>query len=168
MPMPLTRTADVRNFIHCRGPGDLRLGAPRQFLPLEQTLEHPMNTKPFAIACLSLAALVGCSNGNRKAVAVDHDNTAMNQRDRDKTTKTPLDQSEKTEDVKITAAIRQRLQKEEVSVNAKNMKIITQDGEVTLRGPVKSQAEKDLAEQLAKDVAGSAKVHNELDVEQQP
>jgi hyperosmotically inducible periplasmic protein len=122
-----------------------------------------------AYACLLLPAalLLGCNTSATRATA-DRDNTAVNQRDRDGAAKTPIDQNENKADVQITASIRQRLQKEDVSINAKNVKIITQDGTVTLRGPVKTQAEKDLTAQIAQDVAGSLKVDNQLEVEERP
>ncbi len=50
------------------------------------------------------------------------------------------------------------------SVNAKNVKIITVNGTVTLRGVVESQAEKDSIEARAKKVAGVTKVNNQLEI----
>lgn len=94
------------------------------------------------------------------------DNTDRNQRDRDAAAKTPLDQSEASADVKITAAIRRAIMDDKsMSVNAQNVKIITeQSGAVTLRGPVDSQAEKDAIEAKAKAVAGVTRVDNQLEV----
>ncbi len=69
---------------------------------------------------------------------------------------------------KITADVRSRILKEDVSVNARNVKVITADGHVTLRGPVKNQAEKDLVERIAKDVAGATNVDNQIEVEANP
>ena len=51
-----------------------------------------------------------------------------------------------------------------LSMTAKNVKIITENGMVTLRGPVKSQAEKSKIAQLAKSAAGQMKVDNQLEV----
>lgn len=119
-----------------------------------------------ATFCLPAVLLLGCNQATR--TTADRDNTAVNERDRDQANKTPIDQNENKPDVKTTASIRARLQKEDVSVNAKNVKIITQDGAVTLRGPVKTQAEKDLAEKIAKEVAGDSKVDNQLEVEGNP
>ena len=47
---------------------------------------------------------------------------------------------------------------------AKNVKVITENGVVTLRGPVKSEEEKAKVEELAKDNAGSARVDSQLEV----
>jgi osmotically-inducible protein OsmY len=99
--------------------------------------------------------------------AVDRDNTGVNERDRDDATKTPIDQNENQTDIDITANIRKRVVDTEMSVNAQNVKIITQDGRVTLRGPVKSAAEKQQIEAIATSVAGADKVDSQLEVEQQ-
>jgi len=117
-------------------------------------------------AMLAAVFAVGC-NQNTRAVA-DRDNTAVNERDKPNEALTPIDQNENKPDLNITAAVRQRILKEDVSVNARNVKIITQDGAVTLRGPVKTQAEKDLVEKIAKEVAGDSKVDNQIEVEENP
>ena len=95
------------------------------------------------------------------------DNTAINQRDAADLTKakTPIDQDEDQADLNITAKIRQRVVAEkDFSINAQNVKIMTQDGMVTLRGPVNSKAEVDKIGEFAKDVAGAGKVDNQLEV----
>jgi len=95
------------------------------------------------------------------------DNTAINQRDAADLTKakTPIDQDENQSDIDITAKIRQRvLDQNDFSVNARNAKIITSQGMVTLRGPVNSKQEADTIERIAKEVAGDAKVDNQLEV----
>lgn len=96
--------------------------------------------------------------------AVDRDNTGVNVRDRDDSEKTPIDQNENKTDIDITAKIRQRVVDTEMSVNAQNVKIITQDGKVTLRGPVKTEAEKQQIEAIALAVAGKGNVNNQLEV----
>jgi osmotically-inducible protein OsmY len=48
------------------------------------------------------------------------------------------------------------------------VKIITQNGKVTLRGPVKSEEEKKQIEQIAAEVAGVGNVQSQLEVEAQP
>jgi osmotically-inducible protein OsmY len=97
----------------------------------------------------------------------DRDNTGVNERDRDAATKTPIDQNENQSDIDITANIRKRVVDTNMSVNAQNVKIITQDGKVTLRGPVKSAEEKKQIEELATSVAGAGKVDSQLEIEQQ-
>lgn len=101
------------------------------------------------------------------AIAADgtnSDNTAVNQRDKSGETKTSFDQSEKPIDVQLTAKIRQLVVKDAtLSALAKNVKIISSNGEVVLRGPVKSTAEKDLIAGYAKS-AGATKVTNQLEL----
>jgi hypothetical protein len=95
------------------------------------------------------------------------DNTGINQRDAAdlNKAKTPIDQDEDKADLEITQKIRQRVVgAEDFSVNARNVKIMTQDGKVTLRGPVNSKAEADKIGQFAKEVAGDGNVDNQLEV----
>jgi len=102
----------------------------------------------------------------RPAAAVDRDNTAVNERDRNSTAKTPIDQNENKADVAITADIRKRVVDTKMSVNAQNVKIITQNGKVTLRGPVDSDEEKKQIEDIAREVAGGDNVDSQLEVKQ--
>src|ERR1700693_2243338 len=92
-------------------------------------------------------------------------NTAINQRDRGHENLTPIDQSNKPSDLKMTREIRRALVKDDqLSTDAKNVKVITIDGAVTLRGPVKTDQEKaDIAAKAAQ-LAGDSNVHNELEV----
>ena len=92
-------------------------------------------------------------------------NTGVNARDRGTKAKTPFDQNEKKADIKTTADIRKRVVAEKMSSNAHNVKIITQDGKVTLRGPVKTEDEKKKIDEIAIDVAGAKNVDNQLEVE---
>ncbi len=92
------------------------------------------------------------------------DNTAINVRDRDANAKTPIDQNENQADIDITANIRKQVVDTEMSVDAQNVKIITQDGQVTLRGPVNSAEEKKQIEDIANSVAGAGKVVSQLEV----
>ncbi len=95
----------------------------------------------------------------------DADNTAKNERDRDNKTLTPTDQSETPEDRKLTQAIRQAVMKDSsLTLTAKNIKIITAQGKVTLRGPVNSAEEKTKINELATTAAGQAPVDNQLEI----
>ncbi|MDD2800558.1 MAG: BON domain-containing protein [Methylococcales bacterium] len=92
------------------------------------------------------------------------ENTERNVRDKDNTTLTPEDQKETEADIKITADIRQALVKDEsLSVNAQNVKIITRNGVVTLRGPVENKAESKKIHEIAKQTPGVLKVDNQLE-----
>jgi hyperosmotically inducible periplasmic protein len=116
-------------------------------------------------------AVVGCGEDRSKNNQVSQsqpreaDNTGVNVRDRGGETKTPGDQSESEADRKITQEIRQAITSDDkLSTNAQNVKIIAKDGNVTLRGPVKSEQEKVEIEKKAKQVAGVKKVENQLEV----
>src|ERR1041385_2896519 len=121
----------------------------------------PMKRTLLALACLSGVSLAALA-GNE---ATKPDNTATNERDRSGETKTSGDQSNSSADLKITQAIRQALMKDgELSMTAKNIKVITANGHVTLRGPVKTAQEKAKIDQLAKSAAGGAHIDNQLEV----
>lgn len=93
------------------------------------------------------------------------DNTAVNARDKDAAAKTPIDQNETPEDLKVTADIRKKvLEQPDFSVDARNVKIITADGKVTLRGPVKTETERDIINKIARLVAGEDKVDSQLEI----
>ncbi len=93
------------------------------------------------------------------------DNTKVNARDRNDATLTPMDQSNSETDLKITQEIRKAVVGADgLSFSAKNVKIITQNAHVTLRGPVKSASEKTRIDELARGCAGVTKVDNQLEV----
>jgi hyperosmotically inducible protein len=101
----------------------------------------------------------------QSAASTAPDNSAQNERDRDHQTLTPMDQSNKPEDLKLSSKIREAVVKDDqLSTEAKNIKIITIDGAVTLRGPVETEGERaDIAAKAAQ-IAGDSNVHNELEV----
>jgi osmotically-inducible protein OsmY len=113
-------------------------------------------------AALVLALTVG------GAVAADNvpaDNTGRNERDRSGDTRTPGDQSSKEPDMQITQNIRKAIVADkDLSTNAHNVKIVTVDGAVTLRGPVASTEEKARIDREARAVAGVKKVDNQLEI----
>jgi hyperosmotically inducible protein len=115
-----------------------------------------------AIACLSALSLAALATDDEKSKP---DNTKTNERDRSGDTKTSGDQSNSSADLKVTQAIRQALMKDgELSTTAKNIKIITANGQVTLRGPVKTAQEKAKVDQIARSAAGGAQIDDQLDV----
>lgn len=133
-----------------------------------------MNRKLFAVlACaLALAACKKNENENEQgttqttgANVPNADNTKLNERDRSGTTALPRDQSNSSEDIDITARIRKMLVADgNLSMDAKNVKIITRDGSVVLRGTVKDDTEKKAVQDHATHVQGVKNVDNELDV----
>ena len=93
------------------------------------------------------------------------DNSGRNERDRSGETQTSGDQSNNSADLKTTAAIRSAIVHDgSLSMMAKNVKIVTENGVVTLRGPVKSPEENAKIAELAKTHAGNAKVEDQLEV----
>ena len=96
------------------------------------------------------------------------DNTGVNARDTNRETrepKLPIDQKETQHDVDLTAKVRQRvLATEGMSINARNVKIVTADGHVTLRGPVDSPAERDTIARIAREIAGEGNVDDQIEV----
>jgi hyperosmotically inducible periplasmic protein len=126
--------------------------------------------KSFTLLLLSIALIVGCSKNRTEdkqvsQSAVEADNSGRNVRDRNDQTKTSGDQAENEADRTISQNIRQAITADDsFSTNAKNVKIITNDGTVTLRGPVKSEKEKAEIEAKAKQVAGVKRVDNQLEI----
>lgn len=98
------------------------------------------------------------------APTTDPTNSGVNVRDRDSTAKTPLDQNENKADIAITADIRKQVVDASLSITAQNVKIITQDRKVTLRGPVMNLAEKQRIEEIAATVAGADMVDSQLEI----
>jgi osmotically-inducible protein OsmY len=102
-------------------------------------------------------------SGETAAVAAD--NSGRNEGDRDNATKTSGDQSESEGDRTISQKIRQAIAAaKSVSTNGKNVKIITVDGIVTLRGPVKNETEKNSIGAKAQQIAGVKNVENQLEI----
>ncbi len=126
--------------------------------------------KFFLMTMLSLT-LIACDRQDKpnnpppSGQDYNNDNTGKNIRDRDSITETPLDQSESEADRTITQKIRQAIMSDSaLSTNAKNIKIITIKGIVTLRGPVVSSQEKDAIARKVNGVQGIVKVDNQLEV----
>ena len=113
------------------------------------------------LACLSTVSVAAMAADDKTKL----DNTAINERDRSSETQTSGDQSNGSADLKVTQAIRQALMKDgELSTTAKNIKVITANGQVTLRGPVKTAQEKARVDQIAKSAAGGAQIDDQLEV----
>jgi hyperosmotically inducible periplasmic protein len=123
-------------------------------------------TALFASAYPSFAAEGDGNQSNRTAgsKSQDADNTGRNVRDRSDSTLTPGDQGNSKQDIEITRQIRRALtSNRQLSTSAKNIKIITVDGKVTLRGPVNNSQEKQDIEAAAKK-AGGNNIDNQLEI----
>jgi|SRR5690348_10988639 len=116
--------------------------------------------------------VLGCSKNEQakteqpsQTATVAADNSGTNVRDRNDATKTSGDQSESEGDRTISQNIRQAITADDsLSTNGKNVKIITVDGVVTLRGPVKSETEKTNIVAKAQQIAGVKSVENQLEI----
>jgi len=93
------------------------------------------------------------------------DNTKMNQRDRNPNEPTADQQQNNLSDRDLTQQIRKAIEADkDLSTYAHNVKVIAQNGQVTLKGPVRSEEEKRAVEAKAREVAGKGKVTSELTV----
>ena len=93
------------------------------------------------------------------------DNTEKNKRDDKAGALTPGDQGESETDRTITQKIRQGVVgHDDLSTNATNVKIITRDSVVTLRGPVESEKERTTVVAIARQVEGVKRVDNQLEI----
>ncbi len=99
------------------------------------------------------------------SVAQPADNTGINKRDQSQSEQTADQQGQSKADIDLTQQIRRSIVNDKsLSVDARNVKIITINGFVTLKGPVASEQEKRAVEQKAVRLAGTDKVKSELDV----
>jgi osmotically-inducible protein OsmY len=95
------------------------------------------------------------------------DNTKMNQRDRNPNEATADQQKSNRSDRDITQQVRKAIiDDKSLSTYAHNVKVITQNGMVTLKGPVRSEEEKKTIEAKAAEVAGADKVTDQMDIKE--
>jgi osmotically-inducible protein OsmY len=117
------------------------------------------------ISLLGSACLLAQDPSTQSAPAAAADNTKVNQRDQSANQPTADQQKDNRSDREITRQIRRAIVKDKsLSTYAHNVKIITQGGQVTLKGPVRSDDEKRTVEAKAAEVAGENKVTDQLDV----
>jgi len=114
---------------------------------------------------LGTGALASAQEPSTQQASPAADNTKVNERDRSQTEPTADQQKDNRSDQDITQQIRQSIMKDKsLSTYAHNVKIITQNGQVTLKGPVRSEDEKKTVEAKATEVAGENKVTSQLDI----
>jgi hyperosmotically inducible protein len=119
--------------------------------------------RPLVLVCM-LAAMVWTAPVF--AGEYDADNSAKNARDRGDQAITPTDQGGSAADREVTAKVRKAIVDDDsLSTNAHNVKVITQNGVVTLRGPIKDAAERSSVAAKARKVAGVKRVDNQLEIE---
>jgi len=116
-----------------------------------------------AVSGTSLAAQQSADQSASTSAAAD--NTKVNQRDQSANEPTADQQNNNRSDRDITQQIRKAIMNDKsLSTYAHNVKVITQNGQVTLKGPVRSDDEKRAVESKAAEIAGASKVTSELAV----
>jgi len=117
----------------------------------------------FVLSCALLAAMP--SGRSRAGGPYAPDNTGINARDRNSDAITAGQQSNSSGDLALTQRIRRSLMKDHsLSMMAKNVKIVSANGDVTLRGPVKTEKEKSKVTAKAQAIAGVDRVDDQLEV----
>jgi hypothetical protein len=117
------------------------------------------------LLCSAAPALAEDRSTDAPPSEVAPDNTGKNVRDRDGAMPTPIDQSDDPQDLAVTREIRRSLTADDsLGTNARNAKVITNAGVVTLRGPVADAREKAAVEAIARRAPGVKEVHNQLEV----
>lgn len=124
-----------------------------------------MKNKVAVLVLLSCVAAAACY---AQASETKPDNTKVNQRDRNAGAVTADQQKENAADRELTKQVRRSIMADKsLSRYAHNIKIISQNGTVTLKGPVKSDEEKKAVVAKAVAVAGSVdKVTDQISVKQ--
>ncbi len=125
-----------------------------------------MNSKSICgLLILGLTSFMLGQDSAPQLMSGQADNTRINQRDRSGDP-TADQQKNGRSDVEITKQIRRSIAEDKsMSSYAHNVKVITQNGEVTLKGPVRSDEEKKAIESKAAEVAGANKVGNNIEVQ---
>lgn len=118
------------------------------------------------ISFFVLPIVIVAFHANAMAESKDADNSAQNKKIEQYQEMNSQDQGNSKADIRLTQKIRQEVVKVDFfSTDAKNVKIISLHGKVTLKGPVKSAEEKEKIEQIAMKIASKANVASELTVE---
>jgi hyperosmotically inducible protein len=129
------------------------------------TLKTTARTLLSAGLLLASWTLASAQEPSAQNPAPPADNTKVNQRDQQSNEPTAEQQKDNRSDRDLTQQIRQAIVKDKtLSSYAHNVKVITQNGQVTLKGPVRSDHEKRAVEAKAAEIAGQDKVTSELDV----
>ncbi len=116
-------------------------------------------------AALAVCLTAGGGIANLKAQQTAPDNTKVNSRDRSANAPTADQGKNNVNDRELMQKIRKSIMDDKgLSTYAHNVKIISQNGRVTLKGPVRSEEEKRTIEQKATEVAGAGNVTNEITI----
>lgn len=120
-----------------------------------------------SLGSLALAAPAPTTTFKNDSEAANYqgDNTGKNVRDRDDSRVTADDQRLGGTNLEVLARIRREIvANDKLSTNGHNVKIVVENGKVTLRGPVKSQAERTWIQETTKRTASGYRVDNQLEV----
>lgn len=118
-----------------------------------------------SIAVITLAMTGILLNAQDQPTEHKSDNTSVNKRDRSKSEPTADQQKENRSDRDVAKNVRRSLVKDKsLSTYAHNVKVISENGTITLKGPVRSEEEKRTVESKAAEVAGPNNVRSELTV----
>lgn len=125
-----------------------------------------MKFQLLSILAVTLAFVASSYSYDDKAAhKKDANNSVRNEAVHDNHELTAQDQGTSPADVALTQKIRQNVVAEKnLSTDATNIKIITINGKVTLKGPVDSNDEKRRLEAVARKVAGKANVTSQIEV----
>jgi len=142
---------------------------------MKVTLPRPLAVGVFAALAASTGAFAqqaapmqsspATSQSAAGVTGEDADNTRLNRRDRNDATTTPMDQSNSSSAMDVVANVRKAIVDDDgLSVKARNVKVVVNNGVVTLRGPVADAQEKARVERDAASVRGVNRVDNQLDI----
>jgi hyperosmotically inducible protein len=127
-----------------------------------------MNRSFRPLVCEIALTILLLISGNARAAQdskADADNTKVNKRDRTSAEPTADQAKDKLSDREVMRQIRRDVVKDKsLSTYGRNVKIISQHGRVTLRGPVHSEDEKNAIREHARRIAGEGNVTDELTV----
>lgn len=130
-------------------------------------MQQCMTGKLLTIFCLLIGSL-GLMSARQQAGGQTNpnaDNTRANKQDRNRNEPTADQAKDNSSDREIMRRIRKSVVSDKsLSTNAHNVKIISQGGKVTLKGPVASEDEKRSVEEKATEVAGAGNVTNHITV----
>lgn len=139
------------------------IGALRRCGDERVSWQKDLTTMKITVLFGLILAATGCDKGSTTAPAAD--NTKVNERDQHTAALTPGDQGENDVDRTITQKVRQGVMKDDaLSITAKNVKIITTNSVVTLRGPVKNEKERSDIVMIATGTDGVKRVDNQLEI----
>jgi hyperosmotically inducible periplasmic protein len=122
-------------------------------------------TSQMLLFAVALTIVFAAAARAQDSAAPSADNTKVNQRDKNKAEPTADQQKENQPDRELARQIRRSIvQDKSLSSYAHNVKIIAQNGMVTLKGPVRSDEEKTAVEAKAAEIAGADKITSQLEV----